>query len=310
MCGDIIFEVYGLHEGSETEYYFGSFRTAEEAQAEISQLRQRMMHGRNWAEQYYNKGFVVREKVVTTAFEIPSRPKPRDKYFVTLSAKPNRPGTWNSTLVEVFRRSGVDGNPERICQYERNYGMLRTFEPFRQQNREFALISPHYTRTSVLDLSSGKVIAEESGTNPSGYGFCPVGFYVPDWWDVNDGSTLPGSKYWSADDEWPMGDFGFVWGCQWGDDSSWKVQYLNLSRVQDGIISRDERFGYVELANFGFEAPWLTRETPEKESSPPPFITISKYDGVPKVTFAVEMGFNLDSGKADEWQRLKIANFE
>ena len=69
------------------------------------------MHGRNWAEQYHNKGFVIREKVVTTDFEIPSRPKPRDKYFVTLSAKPNRPGTWDSTRVEVFRRGLSGRNP-------------------------------------------------------------------------------------------------------------------------------------------------------------------------------------------------------
>ena len=32
-----------------------------------------------------------------------------------------------------------------------------------------------------------------------------------------------------------------------GDDSSWKIQYSDLSRVEDGIIERDERFGYIEL---------------------------------------------------------------
>ena len=26
-------------------------------------------------------------------------------------------------------------------------------------------------------------------------------------------------------------------------------QYLDLSKIQEGVISRDERFGYVELAN-------------------------------------------------------------
>jgi hypothetical protein len=40
-----------------------------------------------------------------------------------------------------------------------------------------------------------------------------------------------------------------------GDDSSWKVQYLDLSRVQQGVVRRDERFGYLELATFGFENP-------------------------------------------------------
>ena len=42
-------------------------------------------------------------------------------------------------------------------------------------------------------------------------------------------------------------DHGFVAGCIWGDDSSWKIQYLDLSRVEEGILKREERFGYIEL---------------------------------------------------------------
>jgi hypothetical protein len=36
-------------------------------------------------------------------------------------------------------------------------------------------------------------------------------------------------------------------GCVWGDDSTWKIQYLDLSQAEYGIIRRDDRFGYVEL---------------------------------------------------------------
>ena len=42
-------------------------------------------------------------------------------------------------------------------------------------------------------------------------------------------------------------DHGFVAGCIWGDDSSWKIQHLDLCRVEERIIQRDERFGYVPL---------------------------------------------------------------
>ena len=93
--------------------------------------------------------------------------------------------------------------------------MLGTFEPFRRGSREFALISRDYTRTAVLDLTSGRVVAEEPGKSggASGEGFCPAGFYVPDWSDLHTGSVIPGSEYWNADQEWPNGDFGFVWGC-------------------------------------------------------------------------------------------------
>lgn len=43
--------------------------------------------------------------------------------------------------------------------------------------------------------------------------------------------------------------FAFVCGCVWGDDSSWKLQVFDLSKVSDGIITRDDRFGYVEVSS-------------------------------------------------------------
>lgn len=305
MRSDIIYHVYGMHKGREEETFFGAFRTLGEAQAEVKRLKAVKMDGRNWAAQYHNKGFAIREVIVETDFEIPSRPKPRDKYAIKTKSQPNEPGTWDSTIVEVFRRDFTTGNLERICEYERNYAMLQTFEPFRQGNREFALISRDYTRISVLDLATGNVIATDPLEGRPGSGFCPVGFYVPDWWDINDGTVIPGSKYWNADKEWPCGDFGFVWGCYWGDDSSWKVQYLDLSRVQQGIITRDERFGYVELAISGYQSPCLNFDAnmPDK-SSPPHFIQLWRSNGSTQVTFAVEMGFDLDSGKPEEWKRL------
>jgi len=45
-------------------------------------------------------------------------------------------------------------------------------------------------RDTMIDLATGKVLASEE---PSATGFCPTGFYVPDWWDINDSSILPGS---------------------------------------------------------------------------------------------------------------------
>lgn len=300
MRGDFIYHLFGVHQGRETDVHLGTFRTREEALAEIERLQARLLHGRNWAEQYHNKGFVIREAVVNTDFEVPPRPTPREKYFVVATAKANRPGTWDSTHVEVFRRGDAEVEAERVCQYDRNYSMLSTFEPFRQGDREFALISRCYTKTAVLDLSSGCVIAEEAETDPPGCGFCPVGFYVPDWWDVHGGHTIPGSPHWGPNNEWPVGTFGFVWGCVWGDDSSWKVQYLDLSRVRDGIIARDERFGYVELATQDYQNPCLTPNIdPSRRGSAPPFIHVSQY-GVNRVSFAVDMAFDLDSGKPRE----------
>jgi hypothetical protein len=309
MRGDVVYRIYGVHEGRAKDCFFGAFRTRAEAEAEIANLVTREMNGGNWAEQYHDRGFVIREAIVQTDFEIPPRPKPRDRYFVRGTRKENRPGTWPSTVVEVFRRASAGGEPEKVAEYERNYGLLHTFEPFRQGGREFALISPQYTGTAVLDLATGRVIAEEPRSSS---GFCPVGFYVPDWWDVHDESVIPGSEFWNADREWPSGELGFVWGCVWGDDSSWKVQYLNLTGIQDGAIRRDERFGYVELATNGHRSPCFTPEDAllPRGSDPPPFIRLERWEGKTNVTFAVEMQFDLGSGKPMEWQRLKTANFE
>jgi hypothetical protein len=192
----------------------------------------------------------------------------------------------------------LDG--ERVAgSYDRNYAMLQTFEPFRQGDRDFALIAPNYTATSVIDLQSGEIIASEE---PHGAGFCPVGFYVPDWWDVHpsrpphvlDGHpdhepfVRPGTLSWRDAYEWPnRGDFGFVWGCIWGDDSSWKVQYLDLSAVQDGLIGREERFGYLKLAS-----------NPKLE--PREFIRVW---GPRHVQLSIEKEYDLESGRevADDW---------
>jgi hypothetical protein len=201
--------------------------------------------------------------------------------------------------VEVLRRGESGLKP--AASYFRNHALYWTFEPFRQGAREFALISRDYTATAVLDLATGEVIAEEAEAQT---GFCPVGFYVPDWWDVNDGSVIPGSEYWSSDYEWPTGDFGFVWGCVWGDDASWKVQHIDLSRVSEGVITRSERYGYLELAQHTWVPPWLDEErglaTPT--SKPPPFLRVYKSSGVPHVNIASELRFNLWSGELDGWQ--------
>ncbi len=306
MRGDIVYRVYGVHGGRAKDYCFGAYRTRAAAEQQVARLQAREMNGRNWAEQYHDRGFVIREAVVGTDFEIPSLPKLRERYLIRTTPKPNGPGCWDSTVVEVLRRGEGAGEPEKLHEYVRTYGMLQTFEPFRQGGREFALISRDYTKTAVLDLASGEVIAEEADTpyadGSSGAGFCPVGFYVPDWWDLHDGSVIPGSEFWSQDCEWPTGDFGFVWGCHWGDDNSWKVQYLDLSRVQQGIIRREERFGYVELACDGYQSPVfipaLTMPT-----SPPSFIRVSRWEGEVKAVFAVEMEFELATGKALAWER-------
>ncbi len=302
MRGDIVYRIYGVHTGRHEDTHFGTYRTTAEAETAIVRLRQ--THGAEWERQHHNRGFVIRPTEVETDFQIPEFPKPRERYLAVGSPKKNRPGTWDSTIVRVSRRGENPGELTYICEFERNYSLLQTFEPFRINGRDFALISRDYTKTAVLDLASGQIIAEEP-EDPPGSGFCPVGFYIPDWWDVHDGSIIPGSPLWREGYEWPRKPFGFVWGCYWGDDSSWKVQYLDLSGITEGVIKRAERFGYVELATTKYLSPSLDPAwTAAGISSPPPsFISINSYDAQSTVTFAVAMDFDLASGASRQWKR-------
>jgi hypothetical protein len=83
-----------------------------------------------------------------------------------------------------------------------------------------------------------------------------------------------------ADDEWPVGDFGFVWG----DDSSWKVPYLDLSSVAEGVIRRDDRFGYLKLAA-------------DTKLEARDFIRCSSYEGERRVEFSIERGYSIATGQ-------------
>jgi hypothetical protein len=73
------------------------------------------------------------------------------------------------------------------------------------------------------------------GEEPSSAGFCPVAYCVPDIY-VSERETRES-------------EIGFVAGCIWGDDSSWKVECVDLSRVAEGVLKRDHRLGYYELPN-------------------------------------------------------------
>jgi hypothetical protein len=259
---------YKVPSGSQVRE-LGTFLSRAEAETSLADHKKWVGDGPVVVDRYW-----VEEIDATGLFQVPSLPVPRERFTaeVTITSPPKTGRQIHVEVLDLGRKVG---------EYDRNYAMLDTFEPFRQGDRNFALISPNYTATSVMDLASGEIIA---GEEPSSMGFCPVGFYVPDWWDVQgDRRVLPGSRYWTSDDEWPIGDFGFVWGCIWGDDSSWKVQYLDLSAVADGVLKRSERFGYVRLAT-------------NKKLTPKDFIRLDFSEGTGRVTFAIDETFYLATG--------------
>ena len=150
--------------------------------------------------------------------------------------EPNQPkDTWSYALCKVYEVNPETGVETYLGEYLRNYRALYdTFVPFEQDGKHYALISRKYVGTAVMELPSCKIIAEEEYTS---HGFCPTGFYVPEFYGHG---TKPLH-------EEVKGKFGFVCGCVWADDSSWKIQFLDLRDITKGIIRRDDRFGYVEL---------------------------------------------------------------
>lgn len=182
-------------------------------------------------------------------------------------------GVWHNQLIGVF---GItEGNEkEQVGEYERNYPeFYHTFYPFKIKDEWLALYSPIYNISRLMSLPGCKDIGGETSQEK---GFCPVDFYVPRYrigsllikgkkesiyleeHSIEDPAELsaPGVNY----SEILYYAFGFVAGCQWGDDMSWKVQYLDLRAADQGILKREEKFGRLEL-------PKGIKTFSEKESS-------------------------------------------
>lgn len=160
-----------------------------------------------------------------------------------ISSDETRPGCWNHLTVGVFKLDEGDaGTYTQIGSYKRNYhAMFNTFLPFvGQDGNWYALYSRNYVATRVMRLPSCEDIGGEDETNSGG--LCPTDYYVPvlSGYETSPDDPKPGR-------EGVQAPFGFVSGCVWGDDSSDKVEFLDLSEAHNGVLKRDQRFGYHEL---------------------------------------------------------------
>jgi hypothetical protein len=178
-------------------------------------------------------------------------------FSIETEAVKNSPGTWNSIKVSIFK------NGTFIGEYLRNYHSFakETFYPFLFNETWYALYSPNYTATRVMKLNDDS-IEDWCGEDPNSYGFCPVEFYVPKYhkyFRELDYSYIivNGSEYKTLQDFENENDytesgylkFGFLSGCIWGDDSSWKIRYIDFSDLENKKIEITEKFGYHELPN-------------------------------------------------------------
>ena len=182
-------------------------------------------------------------------------------YEIETKQSSNKPGEWSSLKCKV-RKIGED---KVIFEYTRPYpAFFHTFFPFVgfADGKQYALYSENYTCTSLLDLEQGKSLGSEE---PNSCGFCPVDFFVPLLYKVTEESegklhkhvyvSLEDFEYKSKENNWENmivehvnAPYGFVAGCIWGDDSSWKIQLLDLKNVDKGEIKRlDDFLPYIEM---------------------------------------------------------------
>jgi len=188
------------------------------------------------------------------------------RFHAKATPKPTGPKTWAYSTMTIF-----DGDTE-IGGYERNYPSFgeQTFEAFERNGAWYALYSHNYTASRVMSLPDCRDLG---GEEPHAGGFCPVEFYVPRYKSVRrtlrDGRAIESwafdadaEKLESGDTTDPYGqpvtvgpwrslDVGFVAGCLWGDDSTWKLETIDLSRANEGIITRKARFGHLQLGGAG-----------------------------------------------------------
>jgi hypothetical protein len=139
------------------------------------------------------------------------------KYRYETETIVNTPGTWECLRVKVLDNDGT-----QVTEYVRNYyTMYATFCPFTRNGKDYLLYSKDYSATSLMELPSATELWSESRDT---FGFCPVEFFVPD-----------------------EGMFGFLSGCIWGDDSSWKLKCIDLRELEQNKITIFEPFGYCPL---------------------------------------------------------------
>lgn len=142
------------------------------------------------------------------------------------------------TRVGVFE-GYIFGPTVQVGEYTRNMEGCGPFQVFPQGGKLYALYSPNGTTTSVMSLPDCELIASES-EDPHGVGYIPMDFHVPR--TPQEKSKVMKTPY----VDHVNGRWGVVVGCYWGAEWYNPIQYLDLSRIQEGVVLRDDRFGGLQ----------------------------------------------------------------
>lgn len=183
-------------------------------------------------------------------------------YHIKTQKKSNGKGYWDYTIVEIF------SDDKKIGEYIRKYPSHTesTFVSVSYNGKDYALYSSDYQAISVMSLPDCKEIKLTDECKKQMYSFCPIEIMVPKLWILSQ--EIDGVKHYYAyqkvdrDKEDPNfkdaptydSTVGFALGCVWGDDSSFKLNLLDLSNIENGEI------WYI---NNEKERKWLYEEFPD-----------------------------------------------
>lgn len=142
-------------------------------------------------------------------------------------------GRYKSSTLKVTIYSVEEDSELKIGEYDRDFCVLhKTFHPFKYKDTYYALYSPRCKETRIMELPSCKDYCAVEGK------IFPVEYYVPSLKDINASQS-------NKELEEIYGTFGFISGCYWGDDSTWKIGYIDLTGLEEKVVKADFRFGYV-----------------------------------------------------------------
>jgi hypothetical protein len=190
---------------------------------------------------------------------------PRAPYVLYHEKVNSGRGSWDIFNCEVRRVAG-DGAEVRVGTFQYSYssGIDKIFCPFQaSDDRWYCLYATSYTTLSLACLEGDKIDRLDSLND----GFCPVECAIP--FELKyENQYIDDPKHRTSYDhsfdpvelmkEYEDGteesghlrhtNFGFYAGCVWGDDSSWKMRFLDLREVPQGKLIHDEAaLGYHPL---------------------------------------------------------------
>lgn len=168
-----------------------------------------------------------------------------------------RSGLWPAMRITI-----LDADGRELGSYDRDYHGFgtTTFCPFYLHDRWWALYSPLYTATRIMTLPECE---DWCGETAQGSDFCPAEYYVPRYRTARmreegrkvDAFLGEGSPGWAAPDlldYFDVGEpqycpFALVSGCIWGDESSWRIEFIDLAGLPEREVRREARFGTLHL---------------------------------------------------------------